>query len=175
MVRLYPTQQEAIVHKDIAYFEEMNAGLEMNSDTRIVTPEDVETFADLTGDANPIHIDDAHASESLYAGRIAHGALILSIATGLAYRLEAFSRSVEAITDVTWKFRHPVYVGDEIRARFTFRRKHSMPEYHGGLVVFDVEILNQDGEVVQEGRWRLLVQGSPEIDRAQPSHRKTNA
>ncbi len=146
---------------EAVYFEDMNTGLEIDSAHRVVTLGDIEAFADLTGDTNPIHTDEVYAAESIYGGRIAHGALTLSLATGLAYRMKAFSRSVEAITDVNWKFRHPVHIGDTIRVRFTFRRKHSMPEYHGGLVVFEVEIYNQREEVVQEGRWRLLVQGTP--------------
>jgi acyl dehydratase len=140
----------------------MNTNLEINSASRVITQEDIDAFADLTGDRNPIHTSNTDATRSIYGGRIAHGALVLSIATGLAYQLEAFSRSVEAITDFNWKFRRPVYLRDTIRTRFTFRRKHSMPGYDGGVVVFDVEIRNQRDEIVQEGRWRLLVQGRPE-------------
>lgn len=150
---------------DVVYFDDMNTDLEIDSAPHIVTLEDIEAFAELTGDTNPIHTDEAYAAESIYGGQIAHGALILSLATGLAYRMEAFSRSVEAITEVNWRFRHPVRIGDTIRARFTFRWKHSMPGYHGGLVTFDVEIRNQKEETAQEGRWRLLVQGNPETER----------
>ena len=147
--------------QNVIYFEDMNADLKVDSPDRVVTSADIERFADLTGDTNPLHVDDTYAAESRYGERIAHGALILSLATGIAYRMETFSQSVETITDVKWKFRHPVYIGDRIRARFAFRRKHSMPGYHGGLVVFDVEMRNQHDEVVQEGRWRLMVRNKP--------------
>ena len=51
--------------------------------TRKVTAEAVETFAHVTGDANPIHLDEAYAARSRYGRRIAHGMLIASYVSTL--------------------------------------------------------------------------------------------
>ena len=144
------------------YFEDMDADLLLVSGTRRIDAEDIVTFARLTGDTNPLHLDADYATGTVYKGRIAHGALILSTATGLAYQIKNLSPAVEAITEIRWKFRNPVRIGDAVQAHFAFRRKHSMPEYNGGLVTFDVEIRNQLHEIVQEGRWTFLVRGQPQ-------------
>ncbi|GAA1123542.1 MaoC family dehydratase [Citricoccus alkalitolerans] len=49
------------------------------SDWRTISQEDIDVFADLTGDHNPIHVDEAFAASSVYGTRIAHGLLSLSI------------------------------------------------------------------------------------------------
>ena len=141
------------------YFDDIGPGIEFTSSTRVVTDEDVRQFAELSGDNHPLHLDDVFAAKTRYRTRIAHGALVLSIATGLAQKIGSFHEIVEAFTQLKWKFRAPVMIGDEIYVHLTYRRKRSLPAYEGGLVIFDVAVLNHHEETVQTGTWTVLVRG----------------
>ena len=66
-----------------AFFEDFQIGQEMKTQEGTITESDVMTFAGLSGDHHPIHIDEAYASQQFYGRRIAHGMLSLSVATGL--------------------------------------------------------------------------------------------
>ena len=65
------------------YFEDLNVGDRTTSAARTVTEADIVNFAGLSGDYNPIHIDETFAENSPFKQRIAHGLLVLSIASGL--------------------------------------------------------------------------------------------
>jgi acyl dehydratase len=144
---------------DEFYFEDLGPGTEFRSGTRTVTNQDIKRFAELSGDDHPLHLDPDFAADTQYGSRIAHGTLILAMATGLAQQISQFHDFVEALTQVRWKFQGPVRIGDEIRVNLKFSRKRSLPGYQGGLVFFDTTILNQDEEVVQQGTWTVLVRG----------------
>ena len=79
---------------------------------RLVTEADVRAFAELSGDRNPIHLDRAAARQAGFEGPIAHGALGLSVATGLANQLELTRGTLVALVGVSWRFRGPIYYGD---------------------------------------------------------------
>ena len=84
---------------------------------RTVTAPDVEAFAAVTGDANPVHLDEAYAAATPFKGRIAHGMLSAGfISTVLGTKLPGpgaiyLSQSL--------KFKAPVRPGDTVRARAT--------------------------------------------------------
>ena len=69
------------------YFEDMNPSIKFESANRTITANDIDAFTLLSGDTNPLHSDEKFASQTQFGTRIAPGALILSIATGLAYGL----------------------------------------------------------------------------------------
>ncbi|MGC9522462.1 MAG: MaoC family dehydratase [Anaerolineae bacterium] len=140
-------------------FETLGEDFQIESKPRTITARDIETFAELSGDRHPLHLDEAYAATTPYGTRIAHGALILAIATGLAQDGMPQAGILEAFTQLRWKFQAPVRIGDTIRVRVTFGRKHSVPGYQGGLVTFDVQVLNQDDEMVQSGIWTAMVRG----------------
>ena len=139
------------------FYEDMDPSIRFETAEHTVTANDIDTFAEVSGDTNPLHISEQFANETQFGSRIAHGALILSLATGLAYRLGYLSRAVEAFIELTWKYRAPVKIGDTIRARFQFLKKRAMPNYAGGLVTFRVAVVNQDNKTVQKGLWTLLL------------------
>lgn len=141
------------------YFEDFDSGIEVITDSRTVTMDDVVAFAELSGDHHPLHLDEAYAATTLYGTRIAHGALVLAIATGLAQQVHDLHEVIDAFRQLRWKFQIPVKLGDAIRVHLVYNRKRSLPGYPGGLVIFDVEVLNQDGVVVQQGVWSVLIRG----------------
>ena len=111
--------------------------------TRTVTAQDVETFADLVGDHNPVHLDDAYAATTRFGRRIAHG----MIAAGLVSAAIAAGWPGTIYLSQTLQFRAPVYLGDTVTAAVTVTAvRHDKP-----IVTFRTECHNQDATLVLEG------------------------
>ncbi len=138
------------------YFEEFAVGDSVESVSRTVTEADVVNFAALSGDWNLIHTDAEYSRVGLYGQRVAHGMLVLSIATGLAVRLGFMEETVMAFRSLEWKFQKPVFIGDTVRLRVTVESVKPMPRLDGGIVVFKLEVVNQMHEVCQRGSWDIL-------------------
>ena len=68
------------------YLEDLSEGLRIETERRVVTAADIDAFVELSGDRNPLHTDDEYARGSGFAGRIAHGLLVLSVESGLSFR-----------------------------------------------------------------------------------------
>ncbi|MGD8399079.1 MAG: MaoC/PaaZ C-terminal domain-containing protein [Anaerolineae bacterium] len=140
------------------YFEEFEVGQTVMSAGRTITESDIVGFAALSGDWNAIHTDAEYAAAHPFGQRVAHGLLVLSIATGLANRLGFMEESVLAFREIgSWKFSLPTYIGDTIRVRASVTETRPMRRLGGGLVTFKVELLNQDDQIVQRGTWGVLV------------------
>jgi 3-hydroxybutyryl-CoA dehydratase len=139
------------------YFEEFEIGTEVVSPGRTITETDVVTFAGLSGDYTQLHTDEEFAKGTLFGRRIAHGALVLSIATGLAARLGFIEGTALAFRELTWKYSQPVYLGDTIHLKARCKELKPMPRLGGGLVVFEAFVINQEGKIVQKGEWHMLV------------------
>jgi acyl dehydratase len=144
------------------YFEEFEVGYEVKSPGRTVTEADVVMFASLSGDWNQLHTDSEYAKETLFGERVAHGLLGLTIASGLGARTGFIEGTAEALLGLDWKFRAPIKIGDTVHLVVKVAQKKEMPKLGGGIVIFNASLLNQNGETVQEGRWRVLVKGKDE-------------
>ncbi len=141
------------------YFEDLEPGVTVETARRTITETDIVLFTGLSGDFNPLHTDALFAAQTQFGERIAHGLLVLAVATGLANQLGFLQGTAEAFTGLEWKYRAPVKAGDTIRARIAVLKKRALPGYSGGLVTFDVEILNQRDETAQKGTWTVMVRG----------------
>ena len=139
------------------YFEEFEVGDSIESAGRTVTEADIVQFAMLSGDWNQIHTDAEYAKEQMMGERIAHGLLVLSIASGLAVRLGFMEETVVAFMGLEWEFRKAVKIGDTVRVRATVAEKKEMRRLGGGYVWFKLDILNQDDQRVHRGKWKVLV------------------
>lgn len=139
------------------YFEDFDVGYSIRSPGRTITETDVVTFAGLSGDYNQLHTDEPFAQATQFGARIAHGLLILSIASGLAARLGFIEGTAEAFMSLEWKFRRPVYIGDTIHVTAEVINTRPMRRAGGGIVDFEVAVVNQNGQIVQKGQWRVLV------------------
>ncbi|MGH2542314.1 MAG: MaoC/PaaZ C-terminal domain-containing protein, partial [Ardenticatenaceae bacterium] len=128
---------------------------------RTITEADIVGFAGVSGDFNPIHVNQDYAESTEYEQRIAHGLLVLSVASGLATGLGFMGDKVMAFMGLDWKFRAPVFIGDTIRVQMTVARTRAVRRLGGGIVFFDAQVLKQDGEVTQKGSWQLLFKFRP--------------
>lgn len=144
------------------YFSEFSEGQEISTAARTMTESDIVQFAGLSGDYNPLHTDAEFAKETPYGQRIAHGLLGLSMASGLAARAGFIEGTAQAFIGVDWKFKAPIHIGDTIRLHVTVKRTRAVPSMGGGMVVFSLEVLNQEDETVQEGEWTLLIKEKEE-------------
>ena len=147
-----------------AFFEDLVVGYEIETPGRTITETDVVNFAALTGDHNPLHTDAVFAEQGPFGARIAHGLLGLAVTSGLIARLGLFESSVIAFHEMACKFRHPVFIGDTVRARALVTSSKPVPRLGGGRIELDVKLYNQDGATVQSGRWRVVLRSKPEPD-----------
>jgi len=144
------------------YWEDFAVGYAQDSEERLVTQRDVEEFARLSEDTNPLHTDDAYAAAGPFGKRIAHGMLILSITTGLTCRTGRFHGTTLAFMSLSGRFISPVYFDDRLRCRLKVLSKEEVPDKPDrGIVVFDVRVRNQEGHIVSKSEWKLLMKRKP--------------
>src|SRR5689334_18997314 len=122
------------------WFEEFKEGQSIESRGRTITEADLVNFAGVSGDFNPMHTNAEFAAKTPYGQRVAHGALIFSIATGLTYQLGFLEGTIMAFTGVDWKFRNPVFIGDTVKVTASVAKLRAMPAMGGGFVVFDMKV-----------------------------------
>src|SRR5438034_7582319 len=139
------------------FFDDIQVGEEYESPGRTVTEADIVLFAGLSGDYNILHTDAEFMKQSIFGERIAHGLLGLAIQSGL------FSRATQAYATLAfvgmrWKFKGPIKIGDTVRLRARVSAKQDDDKPDRGLVTVQRTLLNQRGEVVQEGETDLLVE-----------------
>jgi acyl dehydratase len=144
------------------YFEEFEIGQKMVSPGRTVTESDVVTFSGISGDFNQIHTDIEYSKSTQFGGRVAHGLLGLSMASGLALRTGVLEGTTIAFREINrWKFTKPVFIGDTIHVEMEVTAKKSFPRQGGGTVTIDMYVKNQNDETVMKGVWVTLVLSKP--------------
>lgn len=139
------------------YFEDFEDAGEFVTAGRLITETDVRAFADLSGDRNPIHLERAAAVRAGFGGPIAHGALGLAVATGLASQLALTRGTLVALVGISWRFRGPIYCGDQVTLYLRVSTRRATGNPARGLVTLAAELKNQRGEVVQDGEFVELV------------------
>ena len=110
-----------------------------------VGPEQVEMYAQLTGDRNPLHFDEAFAAGTKFGRLVAQG----GITTGLLHALVAMDvpGPGTVFLNQNWQFTAPVFIGDTITAEVEVLKVHdTKPVTHLGI-----RVTRQDGETVLEG------------------------
>ncbi|MGV6850244.1 MAG: phenylacetic acid degradation bifunctional protein PaaZ, partial [Marinibacterium sp.] len=130
-------------------FGELQIGETLHTAPRTITLDDIEHFAQFTGDTFYAHMDeDAAARNPFFPGRVAHGYLLLSFAAGLF--VEPNEGPVLANTGLDGlRFMKPVVAGDSIKVRLTVKQKTRRTDDYGE-VRWHVTLTNQDDEKVAE-------------------------
>ncbi len=139
------------------HFEDFEIGEESMTAGRTVTETDIVNFAGITGDWNEIHTNKELAGRGPFKQRIAHGALVFSIATGLSVRMGQTADTVIAFYGLDrLRFVKPTFIGDTIRVRQKVEGKSERDE-HSGIVTMLNEVINQREEVVVSYTAKVLL------------------
>ncbi len=144
------------------WFEEFEGGQQIVTPGRTITESDIVSFAGLSGDYNQIHTDAEFARTTPYGQRIAHGLLVLSIASGLAMRTGVLEGTVIAFREINnWKFTKSVFIGDTIHVVLNVLETKPIPRVGGGSIIIELTVKNQSDEVTMKGTWTALVANKP--------------
>ncbi|MEK9677851.1 MAG: MaoC/PaaZ C-terminal domain-containing protein [Rhodospirillaceae bacterium] len=140
------------------YWEEWEIDQEFESPARTVTEADVVHFAGISGDYNPLHVNEEFCKETIFGTRIAHGPLSYSIAAGLLLYDDTL---IAFLGFDSLKFTKPVKIGDTIHARIKVTEKRETSKPDRGVMKRTLEVVNHHGEVVQEGVQAFLLKRKP--------------
>ena len=133
------------------YFEDFVEGQVIRSGGRTLTDADLVMFAGITGNANPLHMDEEYAKGLGHPGRLVHGLLTLSLMTGLVERTGIMESTILAHLEIKeTRFLKPVYVGDTLRAEVRVTGKRAISDGKRGIVTSETVGVNQrDEEVIR--------------------------
>ncbi len=121
------------------------------SRAKTFSDEDVRTFAEISGDNNPIHLDDEYAAETRFGQRLVHGILTSGmISAVLGTQLPGHG---SVYIKQTINFRAPVYIGDTITATVTAKKVRGDKP----IATFETVCTKADGTVVIDGEAVLLL------------------
>ena len=139
------------VHPFRKHFEELCIGDQLITDKRLITSEDIDRFADLSGDHFYAHIKETNFEGTMFTHQVAHGYLMMSIAAGLfvdSYEINPVLLNY-GIDEL--RFTKPVYPGTNVYVRFTCKEKSDQEKKNDedipkGIVKWLVEILDETDE-----------------------------
>jgi len=156
--------QEDAVHPFRKYFEEIQIGDSLLTHRRTVSEADIVNFGGVSGDYFYMHFDEVAAKDTQFGQRIAHGYFVLSAAAGLFVSPAPGPVLANYGLD-TLRFVSPVAIGDTIQARLTCKRRidrgNRPDQPPQGVVAWDVQVMNQRGELVASYDILTLVAKKP--------------
>jgi 3-hydroxybutyryl-CoA dehydratase len=139
------------------YFEDFILESSTTSRGRTVTETDIVNFAGLSGDFVELHMNEEFAKAGPFGRRIAHGALVFSISTGLMVQMNQIQDTVIAFYGLDkLRFTKPVFIGDTIHVVKKVISREQKPPGRG-VVTFQTTVLNQNDEAVLVYQDKLMV------------------
>lgn len=144
---------ESGVHPFKKYFEELQIGEQLITSKRIITADDINRFADLSGDHFYAHLTNTDFTGTMFEQQVAHGYFIMSVAAGLF--VDSYEKNPVLLNYGIdeLRFTKPVYPGTEIYVRFTCKEKipqeqKEVTDIPRGIVKWLVEIFDDINEQV---------------------------
>lgn len=144
------------------WFEEFQVGASWRTGARRLTRADVTAFSELSGDVNPLHLDDAYARAAGFDGRIAQGALGVAVVTGLVNQLRLTAGTLIALLGLSMRFERPLYPGTVVHVAVTAKSIRSARRADRGVIVLDVALQDDNAAIYQRGEMTLLVRRKSE-------------
>ncbi len=139
------------------YFEDFELDVTEKSRGRTITEADIVNFAGLSGDFVELHMNEEYARSGPFGRRIAHGALIFSVSTGLMVQMTPDHEAIIAFYGVDkLRFVAPVFIGDTVHVTKRVVTKQ-LKDGGRGVITFETNVLNQDGKPVVVYSDRLMV------------------
>ncbi|MDO5713325.1 MAG: MaoC family dehydratase [Tissierellia bacterium] len=117
-----------------------------------VTDEDVKMFAEVSGDKNPLHLDDEYAKTTMFGQRIAHGMIgagFISAAIGMG--LPGLGTTY---LDQTLSFKKPVFIGEELTAKVEVADIVEKKKF--SIATLKTTVTNEAGDIVIEGEAKVI-------------------
>ena len=145
------------------YWEDWEIGKEYVSASRTITDADIVHFAGISGDYNPLHIDEEYCKKTIFGTRIAHGPLVYSIAAGLLFQLHLYDDTLIAFLGFdSLKFTKHVIAGDTITAKISVLEKRETSKPDRGVMKRSLKVYNQNNEMVQDAVQAFLLKRKPQ-------------
>lgn len=146
------------------FYEDLRVGKKFTSSYRSLRQADIDRFARLTGDLNPIHMNKDYAKGTIFGARIAHGLLVLSVAVGLWFEMGLTRDSLVALLGIDKvEFRSPVHPGDSFRLiSEVVSRRPSRTRPEAGIVTLRDSIVGNGEKTLLQFERVLLVNKSGE-------------
>jgi acyl dehydratase len=145
------------------FADDLVAGFRFRGETKTLTAEHFTQFAAMTGDKHPIHYDANYAARTMFGRPPAHGLLLTSLtALGATTLSESLEDAMIALVEQHMKFLRPAFVGDVIVPDFEIVSNRPTGSGRAGRVEMLVQLLNQKGESVLEGRHVYLIRRRPD-------------
>lgn len=119
--------------------------------TKLISDEDIKTFARISGDVNPVHVNDDYAKGTMFKGRIAHGMLVSGMISAVLGTMLPGPGSIYMSQQL--RFLAPVRPGDEVTARATVTDWDAGK----GRITLLTEVTNKEGTAVITGEARLVM------------------
>lgn len=139
------------------FWEDLEEGMTFLTTTRTIVEDDLLSFARVSGDSHPIHVDAAYAAGTEFGQRIAHGPFGIAMAIGLFGTLPQFRETAIVMASIdNWKFTAPMFIGDVVHLRLTIGAKR-LTRSGRGLVDRRFELIRADSSVPQHGESPMVV------------------
>ncbi len=156
------------------FFEDYRIGEEFNIGEFIITAQDIQRFAELTYDFNPLHLDKDYATKSGYKNVISHGLLGVSLCSGIAYKSGLFDKRVVGLISQTMRYKKPIYVDEQLKFTLKVTNKRDIPNSIGGIVIFDTKLMDKNGNILILGEWNVLILKAKTVVPSDISAKSTN-
>lgn len=144
------------------WFEDFIPGTVLESAPRRITEQDIDRYAELTGERHPVHMDAEFARAAGFRGRIAHGLFALALVEGLKAEMGGFERSV--IASLGWdkvRFTAPLEPGDEVHLKLELVEKRPSSKPGRGIATERGSLVKADGTVVVSGDHVVILLNRP--------------
>lgn len=144
------------------WFEDFVPGTVLTSPERLITLDDIDRYADLTGERHPVHMDEAFARRAGFPGRIAHGLFGLALIEGLKAEIGCFGESV--VASLGWdkvRFHAPLAPGDLVHLELELVDKRPSSKPGRGIATERGVLVRSDGVQITSGDHVIVLLNRP--------------
>ena len=140
------------------FLEDFELDKTYRSQARTVTETDVVNFAGLSGDFNPLHMDEEYArKESMFGRRIAHGMLGAVIMTGLSNQMGMFTGTTIAFLELSIQYPAPLEIGATVHLELTPTDIRHSSKPGRGVLTLHANLVDEKGTVTTQCVWKLMM------------------
>ncbi len=139
------------------YLEDFEVGKVYETAGRTITEADVVNYAGLSGDFNPLHMDEEFGKANMFGKRVAHGALGLIIIDGMSNQSGLFEGTTIAFLELNAKYLAPLCIGDTVHLEMTPTEIRHSKKPGRGILNITCRLVNQEGTVICESPRAIMM------------------